>query len=79
MTVNVAILVGFINLCSLRLVLARFKENLGRIGGARDHRGSEDASGQREEAENDFVRASKEKFSGARRVLDENSLFTRVR
>lgn len=58
-------------------LLLRMEEKLGQAtkasgegGGDGDSKGSD---------ENEFVRASKEKFSGAQKALDENSLVAKLR
>lgn len=61
-------------------VLIRLKENLGKVGGtsARDEREKE-GEGKEQEAENEFVRASKEKFSETKKVFDENSVLAKIK
>lgn len=56
------------------------KENLGKVGGtsARDEREKE-GEGKEQEAENEFVRASKEKFSETKKVFDENSVLAKIK
>lgn len=54
----------------------RLEEKLGKVGGeSGDGKDGEGKDG----AENEFVRASKEKFSGAQKALDENSMFSKLR
>lgn len=57
-------------------LMVRLKEKLGNAGGAGDG-DKEGAGGQ--EAENEFVRASKEKFSETQKALDENSAFVKIK
>lgn len=56
-------------------MLLRLEEKLGK---ASDAGGEGDAEGK-DGAENEFVRASKEKFSGAQKALDENSVLAKLR
>lgn len=56
---------------------ARLEEKLGKLGG--ESGDGKDGGEGKDGAENEFVRASKEKFSGAQKALDENSLFSKLR
>ncbi|CBJ27872.1 Import inner membrane translocase subunit TIM44, mitochondrial precursor [Ectocarpus siliculosus] len=53
------------------------EEKLGKVGG--ESGDGKDGGEGKDGAENEFVRASKEKFSGAQKALDENSLFSKLR
>lgn len=61
------------------LIVPRLEEKLklGKASGAGDG-GAGDGEGEAG-AENEFVRASKEKFSGAQKALDDNSVFAQLR
>lgn len=61
------------------LMSGRLKDNLGKVRGTQGEGDKGDSTGQQEGVENDFVRASKEKFSEARKALDDNSFVARVR
>ncbi|CAM9509408.1 unnamed protein product [Ectocarpus sp. 4 AP-2014] len=53
------------------------EEKLGKVGG--ESGDGKDGGEGKDGAENEFVRASKEKFSGAQKALDDNSLFSKLR
>ena len=61
------------------LNVSRLEEKLkaGKASGTGDD-GTGDGEGK-DGAENEFVRASKEKFSGAQKALDDNSVFAKLR
>lgn len=56
-------------------LLFRLKENLGKVGTGAAGKGD----GGSEEAENEFVRTSKKKFSETQKALDENSYFSKLK
>lgn len=53
----------------------RLKEGMAKASGAAVNRDSEEKGG----AENEFVRASKEKFSEAQQAADNNSVLSKLR
>lgn len=57
------------------LVMLRLKEGLAKASGAASNSDSEGKDG----AENEFVRASKEKFSDAQKAADENSVLSKLK
>lgn len=61
------------------MIVARLEEKLklGKASGAGDG-GNGDGEGK-DGAENEFVRASKEKFSGAQKAVDDNSVLAKLR
>lgn len=61
---------------SVGYLITRLKEKLGNVGGVGG--GDKEGAGG-EEAENEFVRASKEKFSDTQKALDENSIFVKMK
>lgn len=63
--------------CSWLRVPTRLEEKLGSVGG--ESGDGKDGGEGKDGAENEFVRASKEKFSGAQKALDENSVFSKLR
>lgn len=62
---------------SLMVIRLEEKLKLGKTDGAGDE-GSGEGEGKGG-FENEFVRASKEKFSGGQQALDDNSVFARLR
>lgn len=61
--------------CCCDWLLLRVEEKLGQAG---KPSGEGDGEGK-DGAENEFVRASKEKFSGAQQALDDNSVLAKIR
>lgn len=55
----------------------RLDEKMGKAGGASGGAGG-DGKGK-DDAENEFVRASREKFSGAQKAIDDNSVFAKLK
>lgn len=55
--------------------MIRLKEGMAKATGATGNRDSEGKEG----AENEFVRASKEKFSEAQQAADNNSVLSKLR
>lgn len=73
---------GNLSVCLLRLIgwfYARLEEKLGQASGAGDEAAGDGDGKGKDGAENEFVRASKEKFSGAQKALDDNSVFAKLR
>lgn len=58
-------------------MFARLEEKLGKESGAGEE-GTGNGEGK-DSNENEFVRASKEKFSGAQKALDDNTVFAKLR
>ena len=58
-------------------IIFRLKEGLAKASGATAENGR-DSEGK-DGAENEFVRASKEKFSEAKQAVAENSVFSKLR